>query len=343
MKIKNDNVTLRIGKKQYNFNNLILDEYLKRFASAQLDSELINVMGVQKKLTYCLLKFDTPLNFDSTSEIKNQDFDICFMGGSIINQELTEKQIVAEYFYNTNSALWNYKKSSDDSIQNYYGKKIVAIGFNSTWIPYTDNWKYPVCSILDTSNYNIYLQEKQDLSVARKDVITTDALFYSRNKNKVPAPAHLCPSGLPQIINQPKIYNDDKTLSSSFYNNAFGILYSIGLSSHADGEYLNEEFPIKDLNVTNEGTEILIKGIENYLNHEESIFPSENLYSGSNLYPRKSNYKYVIFKYKVWQIVHSGTYDDITSTPTDTGYYYYQAIPINKFGKNNLKIKYERG
>ena len=63
----------------------------------------------------------------------------------------------------------------------------------------------------------------------------------------------------------------------------------------------------------------------------------------TDLYPIKTNYKYIIFKYKVWQLVHRGTYFNVEEVNTDTGYFYHQAIPIEKFGKTNLKIKYERG
>ena len=48
-------------------------------------------------------------------------------------------------------------------------------------------------AVLDVSNYNIYLQENQELSVTRKDIITTDALFYSNDKTKIPGPVHLAP------------------------------------------------------------------------------------------------------------------------------------------------------
>lgn len=90
-------------------------------------------------------------------------------------------------------------------------------------------------------------------------------------------------------------------------------------------------------------TEITIKGIENYLNLGNPIFSNESLYPGNSIYPIKTNYKYIILKYKVWQQVHSGDFDNVITTTTDTGCFYYMAIPINKFGKSDLTIKYERG
>ena len=345
MKIRNDIVSIKIGKKQYDFNNLILNEYLKIFARSQLDSQKLNFVNNRKSLSYCLLKFDEPLVFDASTELHNQDFDICFVGGATYNQFTSENQIITEYTYDTKWSIWDYNKAtaSDITINNYYGKKITAIGFNVYWT--SDKLlteKHPVCAILDTSNQNLYLQANQELSITRRDIITTDALFYSSNINKVSGPVHLMPYGVQQIIYQPNIYNDGKTAWHSFNDRGYGILYSIGLSSYSN--YIDKEFIIgQDIQIQNNGIELEINGLENYLTSDSSLFCSSNLYPNSNVYPVKSNYRYVIFKYKIWQMVHSGTYGNTTATPADTGIYYYQAIPISKFGKSKLKIKYERG
>lgn len=347
MKIKNEIVNLKLGNKQYDFNNLILDEYLKRFARFQLSEDNIAKVSDDRKLKYVLLKFDTPIeNIQTSTKLNNKDFDICFVGGTITNQTIAENQISIQYNYETqsNSLIYDYSKNTANNIRlsDYYGRKITAIGFNSNWADDSNfSWKTPVCAVLDTSNYSIYLQENQDFAITRKDIITTDAVFYTNNKQKIQGPAHIAPFGIPQIIEQPNIYNDDKTAWSFFNDSGYGILYSIGLSSYTD--YIDKEFIIgQDVDIENNEAEITIKNLENYLS-KKSIFTGKDLYPSIGLYPIKSNYKYIILKYKVWQMVHGGTYENITSTPTDTGYYYYQAIPINKFGKSNIKIKYERG
>lgn len=338
MKIKNDLVSIKIGNKQYDFNNLILDEYLKRFVKTQLNMENVEEISLKKTLKYCFLKFDTPLSFTETSEIKNNEFNITFLDTCNINQTISKNQITTEYTYNTDEFIFDYEKgtSTDVSISDYYNRKITAIGFNSWWLPEAN-----VCAILDLSNHNIYLQENQDISITRKDIVTTDAIFYSNNENKIQGPVHLLADGMPELIEQPDIYRPTGGYSS-FNDNGYGILYSVGLSSYTD--YIDKEFIIgEDIQVEDNGTELNINGLENYLSTDSPLFCSEDLYCNSNLYPVKTNYKYVIFKYKVWQKVHSGTYEEIIETLTDTGYYYYQAIPIGKFGKSNLKIKYERG
>ena len=58
MKIKNELVSIKMGDKQYDFNNLILDEYLKRFVKAQLNKNNITKANIERTLRYCLIKFD---------------------------------------------------------------------------------------------------------------------------------------------------------------------------------------------------------------------------------------------------------------------------------------------
>ena len=343
MKIKNELVSIKIGNKHYDFNNLILDEYLKRFVKIQLDKQSSQSFNKRSILSYCLLKFDTPFeNLQGNTELHNQDFDICFVFGARYNQIISENQITVQYEYETSgdSIIFDYKKDTANGIyiSDYYNRKITAIGFNS-WF----NNDLNVCAVLDTSNYNIYLQENQNLSITRRDIISTDTLFYSNNKIKVPGPVHLAPYGVEQLIYQPNIYSYDGNSWNIFNDNGYGILYSIGLSSYSD--YIDKEFIIgQDVQAVQNGTELNINGIENYLSTDSPLFCGENIYANTSLYPVKTNYKYMILKYKVWQLVHSGTYDNVVATSTDTGYYYYQAIPIiGKIGKSNLKIKYERG
>lgn len=132
-------------------------------------------------------------------------------------------------------------------------------------------------------------------------------------------------------------------------NGTFGILYSVGFSSFID--YIDKEYVIgKDVQVIQNNNELKIEGLENYLPNSKSLYPSINLYPRQGLYPQKSKYKYAIFKYKVWQEnlewtftdTENGTNAESEIVNIDTGYYYHQAIELNKHGLTNLKIKYER-
>ena len=344
MKIKNDLISIKIGKKHYDFNNMILDTYLKTFVSSQISIENTNQTNNGKNLTCLLIKFDTPFeNLNEKSMLVNEDFDVYAFGRVTSTQEVLENKIIVQYQYETDKVL-SYSSSNfseQKDISEYYGKKITALGFNnfgskSTSI-YTD-----VKAVLDMSNYNIYLQEKQDFVVTRRDIVTTDALFYSNNKSKVPGPLHLMPVFNKAVIEPNIIYDNTGNYSITGADKSYGVIYSVGLSSFTDR--IDKEFIIgEDVEVTQNGTELEIQSIENYLNNENLLYPNSNLYPSSNLYPIKSNYKYIILKYKVWQNILSGTYENPAYTMTDTGYFYYQAIPIDKFGKLNFKIKYERG
>ena len=344
MKIRNDLVSIKIGDKQYDFNNLILDEYLRAFAESQLSTEKANQINNSKELTCLLIKFDTPLqNLNEKSVLVNENFDVCAFSKITTEQEASNNKITTQYKYEIDKVL-SYTSSNfaqPIDISEYYGKKITALGFNvfrskSTSI-YTN-----VKAVLDTSNYNIYLQENQNFTITRKDIITADALFYSNDVNKVPAPLHLMPVNNKAVIEPNIIYNSDKTLWITGSDVSFSTIHSIGLSSFIDK--IDKEFIIgQDVEIVENGTKLAINNIENLLSKYKTYLTSD-LYLNSNLYPSKAEYEYLIVKYKVWQNILSGTYDNPVYTMTDTRYYYHEAIPIaNLKGKLNLEINYERG
>ena len=200
MRIRNDLVSIKIGKKQYDFNNLILNEYLNRFAKSQLDKDKIRLIANDKELSYCLLKFDTPLEINEDVELDNEDFDVVLLeGASNIIKDISENEITIKYTYKSDWHWGNYNSGTGNlnnqkTIKDYYGRKITAIGFNS-YFGLTTNmaWRARVCAVLDVSNYNIYLQKNQDFTITRKDIISSDAKFWS-NSSKVKGPIHLAPS-----------------------------------------------------------------------------------------------------------------------------------------------------
>ena len=352
MKIKNELVSLKIGNKQYDFKNLILDEYLKRFILRQLDTTTLRYIPYQIMLNTILLKFDTPFeNLSPQSEIFPENFDIAFIGGCKSVITIASPSIITtKYTYDMENFIYDYNKKKGGNLpfEDYYGKKIVAIGFSSYFASFTN--KNKVCAILDTSNYNIYMQANQKLECTRKDTISTDALFWSSD-DRIKAPVHLSPYGGEPLLYQdpyPGFREEDKKIFNA--RSAIptkGVLYSIGLSSYTD--YIDKEFVIgKDVIVVQNGTELSIQSINNDFNFEKELLPNNLIYPSANLYPIKSNYKYVIFKYKVYQEIEKGVYGedntlDFEYIQTDTKSYYYQAIPIDKFGESNFIIKYERG
>ena len=359
MKVKNDLIRIEIGNKKYDFQNIILNEYLKRLTIKQLDKESATSEQFTKsiELKYILLKLDKPiLDINIDSNLNNYDFDIAIVNTRTEELNISKKSVVMQYIYKTDEDpfvvdinLAKEGKSAIVHLSNFNNRKITAIGFTTHWWHYKE---LPICAVLDTSNYNIYLNENQKFTVTRKDIFTTDAEFYTNDEEKVKGPAHLSPLGLPQIIYQPDIHktekNDDGTESDStysFYDYGKGVLESVGLSQNPN--YIEKEYKIgKDVQAINNGTEIEINGIINDEKEEGSIYPSSDLFPSESLYPEECNYKYIIFKYVIYQYVATGQLNS-EGNPIqeikDTGCYYYQAIPLENFKKMKVKIKYERG
>lgn len=337
MKIKNF-INLKIGKRSIDFHNLILDEYLERFVKAQLDVNTGNLAPNLRKLRTLYLKLDTPLEFDATSKLDPfSSFDIAMpMDLDEFLQNISDKAITAKYIYSAGERVYNLSARKYESIVGYYNRKITAIGFNALFAVlrlggYT-------CSILNTSNYNISLEASQEFVLTRRDTISTDADFWS-NDSRIKGPIHLTVDGGPSLLYQDPFVTPQPTYAQ---------LYSIGFSSYKD--YMDKEYVIgQEIEAVNNGTSISLSGLENVLSND-LIYPNEQLQPSNSIYPLKANYKYVIYKYKLFQEIYSrnpsyvegGDEDEFISTWTDTGAYYYQSMPLNLEGNIDLRIKYER-
>lgn len=337
MKIKNF-INLKIGKRSIDFHNLILDEYLERFVKAQLDVNTGNLAPNLRKLRTLYLKLDTPLEFDATSKLDPfASFDIALpINLDEFSQNISDKTITAKYIYSAGERVYNLSARKYESIVGYYNRKITAIGFNALFAVlrlggYT-------CSILNTSNYNISLEASQEFVLTRRDTISTDADFWS-NDSRIKGPIHLTVDGGPSLLYQDPFVTPQPTYAQ---------LYSIGFSSYKD--YMDKEYVIgQEIEAVNNGTSISLSGLENVLSND-LIYPNEQLQPSNSIYPLKANYKYVIYKYKLFQEIYSrnpsyvegGDEDEFISTWTDTGAYYYQSMPLNLEGNIDLRIKYER-
>lgn len=345
MKIKNDNIIIKYGKKTYEFHNLIFDSYIKKFIESQLSMENATKTSNKKYLDYILLKLDDPIGQKKEDDIVlNSDLNLMFFFISEIKQEVSENQIKIKYTYKINDYFNVVGESSEgsNSLSDFYGRKITAIAFNNFGITLSENvQRYPVCAILDTSNYDLYIQENQDISIVRQDTVSTDALFYTNNPDKIKGPAHLMPYPNEAIITPTTLTNSDNSGSIFGSKYSYGILHSIGLSTMPD--YIDKEYIIgTDITIESTDTTILIKGIPANGVENSFVYPTNHLFPSNNLFLTRENYKYVILKYKMWQDVLSGTYENPVHTYTDTGCYYYQSIPIENLGEQELTIKYER-
>lgn len=343
MKIKNDEIIIKNGKRTYELKNTILNNYLTRFVLRQMNTNY-NTADKQTAINVCLLKFETPIQFDETSEITNNMFDL----GTLYVPELASEtnvnatqiisgvtaQIKYDFIFSPQQLYTDYNIGRDGYfLSDYYNKKVTAIGFSGSG----EN-QDKVLAIIDVSNYNIYLQENEVLTVTRKDTVKSDSLFWSNDNEKVPGAFHLAPFGGEQVINQPTIYNSNRSAWHSFYDYAYGIIHSVGVSNRIDK--IEKEYVIgTDIQMEQDGGNLLIKNIQN-----NSSVARTFLSRFLPFYPTRSDYKYYIIKYKVWQKVHSGTYNNVIETNTETKYFYHVAVPINgRTGNIDLKISYERG
>lgn len=215
MKVKNEFIKIKSGSKEYELRNMILDEYLNRFCKRQLEIEKHNNYAVNTKLVGVFLKFDTPIgdiSYDSKIDV-NDIFDISFVSSHTnTTQTISENSIVIQYNIQQklNESVYDLKNMSNYSeLKDYIGKKITAIGFASFFASY-GTVTINTCAILDTSNYNIYVQDNQVLSIVRRDIISTDGIFNTNSKEYVPGPIHLAPDDSRNIIYEPDVLNVER-------------------------------------------------------------------------------------------------------------------------------------
>ena len=300
MKIKNY-IKIKANGKCFDFHNLILDEYLKKFVNGQLDFESFATVLGRRKLIYCFLKFDEPLIFQPDSIISNTEFDICLVYGiKKYEESISDKMITEKYNYSLqNDSVWDYNGNNwNADISEYYNRKITAIGFNtsfSTGSIYTP----PICSILNTANYNISLQKNEIFELTRIDKILSDAIFWSSDK-RIKGPIHLCTEGGPSLIYQDPLIEEDSNniIYSVEPQKTYAKLYSVGLSYTMNN--VDKELIIgQDINFTNFGTYIEIDGIKEKIS-KYSYSPLNTIFPNNNLFPLRKNYKYIIFIYKIY-------------------------------------------
>lgn len=181
-KIKNVLVNIQIGKREYSFKNLILDNLLNFYASAIVD----DFNKIFKQMNTCLISF-SKLDIKSDMVITNDTFDIGLF--SCIHKTIgNQNKIVNKYVYTSeDDFIYDYSKKTALNIKlaNYGGKKINTIGFS-----YSVVGAWYTTAVLDVSNYDIYIQEGEELRITRIDEVSTDAIFTSLS-DKVISPIHL--------------------------------------------------------------------------------------------------------------------------------------------------------
>lgn len=328
MIIRNKYIKIK-GDKEITIHNYIYDKYLEFVAKAQYDKSIMDFSMVA-----CLLKFDT--SFDDIINKTPDDFDMAFILTDV-GTTSSEKSIEANYTYTPreNNAYIpeSYSVISDFSV--YIGKKITAIGFGTNI-----NNELHIVSCVDTSNYSTYFQE--NISFQRKDVFSSDASVINGS------PLNLAPFS--------KKYITESTGHGDLQHYCYPVLYSIGLGTRR-GE-MEEEY------IIGEDVDIIIEsdtsfGFNLRRGLESNKYPTQTLYSGSNLYPLPlkvnkelhphrrlytgsgivpllADYKYIMYKYRYYY------WDDFRYDYIFLDEYFITNLPNDTKGLFEIVTKIER-
>lgn len=310
MKIKNKEVTIKVGNKLKTFTNLIMNSYLDLFADSFLDFK-------DKNLPYCLVNF-TKFNLDINESSTTMEYDTILEADFANNVEiLSGSNIINKYYYKDPVADYPY-------LEEFKGQTIKQLGF-ANWDAEKND--YVVYAYLDVSKYQIIIQENQPVIISRVDKISSDMQFWTNNR-KLKAPYHLTGRGMIEVKGM-----EYQTTIPKLYSIGFGIL-----------PYLfTEEKLVNELNIkkTGTGTINITDDFSNYRNKD--LFPQEDLYPREDLYPQKPTANLLIYKFKMYKIIYPDPLGEEFELE-DTGMYYtqYRELKEYEYGKINLSVKYER-
>jgi len=314
MKIKNDYIKISIGKRNYEFKNMILDTYLRYMAEIQ--ENFNNQYWQSPFLAKCFIKFDRKLEFDETSILSQYDFDL----------ELEMKNNYLNTSTNKNEVQYVYML--DNNISNYIGRKITAIGF------FDENGD--VCyACLDLYDYRMSIKSNETVAILRKDTLSTEATF-TPSSSKVKYPVHLSPLTMEWYEANPKTTED-----YPYYGGYVSArLESVGLGTNKT--QMQKEVILDNNNTEYFGNKIIFRGIFSNENLLGLLQPSF-VYPSNNLYPTdtENSFTYVFLKYKLYYNIYDRQ-GSINYQHVDSGEWYTLSIPFKATGNFDYAISYER-
>lgn len=306
MKIENKEIGIKIGDKELNFTNMILNSYLDLFADSFIEFK-------NKDLPYCLINFNNINNITENSTEMN--YDLILEADFNKNIEvLSPTSIINKYYYRNPQVGQEWSS--------YIEKPIISIGFAN--YDYTLN-KYVIYAYLDVSNYNIIVQENQPIIISRIDKITSDMKLWG-NSSKIKAPYHLSMRGMLNYEGMEYFRTIPK-----LYSIGFGVLpYT-----------LNKEYLVKDLTIQRGNTGIVeIQDILEAQYRPNTKYFNTDIYFDNDWYFQEPTYDYMIYKFKLYKETYPNPEED--PVWVDTGLFYTQYKKLRKNGNINLSIKYER-
>ena len=330
MKFENKYIKIKTGKQEVTLHNYIYDRYLALFSQSQYEnSHKLENLNNSKSLYLCFIKFENQLK-DITNATIN-DFDV-YLEKTFVNTTGNSNSVNTSYTYSCKrNKIFNLKEKKYEDIINYENKKITALGFGGN----------NVMSCVDTSNYDIRILEGETFVIARKDIMTTDG-----ECDGIDYPLHLA--------SQSNIYATIE--SEAIKVPIWSKLYSIGFGRTRGS--LDEEYVIeKEIEVVKESETVfsfhLLKEFEqNIFPHNKTyasgslyplpaymkkeIYPLTGRYCANGVYPLQSNYKYIIYKYRLYYI------DSMSDELINLDKYYTLSYPETKV-KGIFEIKTKIG
>lgn len=303
MKVKNEYVKIKSGKKEYTLKNYIYDSYLKLFSDCQ--KELYDydygITEIDKtKLVTCHIKFDEPLEDYRNANISDFDIEIPLKQYSLTGNEKGTSTI-----YEYSSLMINYANPID--LTPYDGKKITAIGFGGVtrYIDVTPILELYAC--VDTSYYSIYVNKEQGIEISRKDTIQSNAVCDGYQY-----PLHLAP-----VLER---FSEEDDEHHGAVARIRPILYSVGFGTMrgkiSQEWIIGEDAVIQTIDDFSYG--VAMKNPTGIAIHpsnsmhpsssrypiqpeyKKTLYPNANIHPSSNKYPMKSGYNYIIFKYRLY-------------------------------------------
>ena len=333
MKFENKYIKIKMKKQEITLHNYIYDRYLALFSKCQYETnqEALYTMHQKKELYYCYIKFDSKI--EDITNAKESDFD-SYIQRATINVTGNSNSVSTSYTYSCKEdKIYDLKLQQNVSINQYKNKKVTALAFGNN---------HEIMSCVDTSNYDVRILENESFMVSRKDIMMTDGIC-----DGIELPLHIA-----------SVSNQYALLESEAVNvPVWARLYSIGLGRIKG--FIDDEYVIgKEIEVIKQSDTVfgfnLLKGFK------QNIFPHNKTYARSGLYPLpeytsreeyplakgfcsstkyplQSNYKYIIYKFRLYY------YDTMQGKIVNLNRYYTLSYPETTVkGLFQIKTKIER-
>lgn len=332
MKFDNKYIKIKNGKKEITLHNYTYDRYLALFSKGQYtdNDDEIDYINTEKELFYCFIKFDDEIDDITSASISDFDISITRNSSNVIGNV---NSVTARYDYmEIGGNVYDISNYEQTSLEEYVGRKITALGFGTSQI----------MSCVDTSNYNIRIFHNEVFAIFREDVLITDG-----EVSGIDLPLHLAP-----ISNR-----KHRVGISEHFVPVYARLYSIGLGT-LKGQMAQEYIIGTDINIIVEDNTTfsfnLLKGTFPDLHPSTQLYagigifptplyikeekhPQLNLYAGTNQHPLRSDFNYIIYKYKLYY------YDPDFGGVIDLEEYYTLSYENHDAkGLFNIKTKIER-